>query len=51
MNGKLDTNALGTPAEGYGFSNNAVGWLSAPSFSTASFSYRKNLNLTIRLHY
>ncbi|MCY1289236.1 hypothetical protein D9M68_418490 [compost metagenome] len=52
MNGKLDTNALGIPVEGYGFSNNAVGWLSAPSFSAASFSYDgENLSLTIRLHY
>jgi uncharacterized protein (DUF2141 family) len=52
MNGKLDTNGLGIPAEGYGFSNNAVGWLGAPSFSDASFSYDGgNLNLTIRLHY
>lgn len=52
MNGKLDKSALGIPTEGYGFSNNAVGWLSAPSFSAASFSYDgKNSSLTIRLHY
>ncbi|RDK05708.1 hypothetical protein DN412_35505 [Cupriavidus lacunae] len=52
MNGKLDTNGLGIPTEGYGFSNDAVGWLGAPPFSAASFSYDGgNLSLTIRLHY
>jgi len=30
MNGKLDTNWAGVPTEGYGFSNNARGVLSAP---------------------
>jgi uncharacterized protein (DUF2141 family) len=39
MNGKLDTNALGIPKEGYGFSNNARGVIGAPSFSAASFPY------------
>ncbi|MFJ1258682.1 DUF2141 domain-containing protein, partial [Cupriavidus sp. CuC1] len=52
MNGKLDTNALGIPMEGYGFSNDAKGWLSAPTFSAASFSYDgQNLDMTITLHY
>ncbi len=52
MNGKLDTNALGIPTEGYGFSNDAKGWLSAPSFSAASFLYDgQNLDMTITLHY
>ncbi|MBU3937857.1 MAG: DUF2141 domain-containing protein [Proteobacteria bacterium] len=36
MNGKLDTNSLGVPTEGYGFSNDAKTWLGAPSFSAAS---------------
>jgi len=34
-NGKLDENAWGVPTEGYGFSNNAEGFLSAPSFKDA----------------
>lgn len=52
MNGKLDTNALGIPSEGYGFSNDATGWLGAPSFSAASFSYDgQALDLTITMHY
>ncbi|MHB0887805.1 DUF2141 domain-containing protein [Acidithiobacillus sp.] len=52
MNGKLDTNWLGIPTEGYGFSNDATALRGAPSFSAASFHYdRGNLDLTISLHY
>ena len=52
MNGKLDTNWLGIPTEGYGFSNDAKALLGAPSFSAASFQYDgRNLDLTISLHY
>jgi len=52
MNGKLDTNWLGIPKEGYGFSNNAKAILGAPSFSAASFPYDgQDLELTISLHY
>src|SRR5581483_9984203 len=52
MNGKLDTNWLGIPTEGYGFSNDAKALLGAPSFSAASFQYDgRNLDLTMSLHY
>jgi uncharacterized protein (DUF2141 family) len=52
MNGKLDTNFLGIPKEGYGFSNGARSLLGAPSFSAASFEYDGGtLDLTISLHY
>jgi uncharacterized protein (DUF2141 family) len=52
MNGKLDTNLLGIPTEGYAFSNDAKGLLGAPSFSAASFPYDgRDLELTISLHY
>ena len=52
MNGKLDTNLLGIPKEGYGFSNDAKALLGAPSFSAASFPYNgENLDLTISLNY
>lgn len=52
MNGKLDTNLLGVPKEGYGFSNDAKALLSAPSFSAAGFQYDgKNQDMTIGLHY
>jgi uncharacterized protein (DUF2141 family) len=52
MNGKLDTNWLGVPTEGYGFSNDAKTLIGPPSFSAASLPYDgQNLDLTISLHY
>ena len=39
MDGKLDTNWLGAPKEGYGFSNDAKAMLGPPSFSAARFQY------------
>jgi len=52
MDGKLNTNWLGIPTEGYGFSNNAKGLLGPPSFSAASFTYDgQDMELTISLHY
>jgi len=52
MNGKLETNWLGIPKEGYGFSNDAKGILGAPSFAAASFRYDgRSLDLTMSLHY
>jgi uncharacterized protein (DUF2141 family) len=37
-NGRLDENAWGVPTEGYGFSNNAEGFLGSPSFDAAGVS-------------
>jgi len=52
MNGKLDTNWLGIPKEGYGFSNDVKALLGAPSFSAASFKYDGGtLDLMVSLHY
>jgi uncharacterized protein (DUF2141 family) len=52
MNGMLDTNWLGIPTEGYGFSNDAKGLVGAPTFSAACFPYNgQNLDLTMRLRY
>ncbi len=52
MDGKLATNWLGVPREGYGFSNDAKASMSAPSFKAASFSYDgQNLDMTIKLNY
>ncbi|MCP1335524.1 DUF2141 domain-containing protein [Hyphomicrobiales bacterium FT118] len=34
-NGLLDTGIFGVPVEGYGFSNNAEGFLSAPAWRAA----------------
>lgn len=38
-NGKLDTNFLGIPSEGYCFSNNAVGNFGPASFEDAKFEF------------
>lgn len=37
-NGRMHTDALGLPQEGYGFGNDARGTLSAPSFESASYA-------------
>ncbi len=51
-NGKLGTNWLGIPKEGYGFSSGAEVTLSAPSFSDAVFSYDGgHLQMSISLTY
>jgi uncharacterized protein (DUF2141 family) len=51
-NGKLDTNWMGIPKEGYGFSSDAKARFSAPSFSDAKVRYDGGtLDLTITLHY
>ena len=52
MNGELDTNLMGIPTEGYGFSNTTIDEFGAPAFSAARFRYDgQNLNLTIKLKY
>lgn len=52
MDGKLGTNWIGVPTEGYGFSNEAEASMSAPSFEAARFPYDgQDLDLTIRLNY
>ena len=39
-NGRIDKNAWGVPTEGYGFGNNAQGFLSAPAFDAAAVDIR-----------
>ena len=52
MDGKLGTNSVGIPTEGYGFSNDASALMGAPSFGAASFAYNgRTHELTIRLNY
>ncbi len=51
-NGKLDTNWLGLPTEGYGFSSDPKVTLSTPPFSAAKFEYNGGtLDISINLHY
>jgi uncharacterized protein (DUF2141 family) len=46
-NGKLDTNALGIPEEGYGFSNDARGTFGPPTFPEAAFEFDGKTNKAI----
>ena len=47
--GKCNTNFLGAPKEGYGFSNNYKPFLSAPSFSDCKFNIQDVKAITIAL--
>lgn len=50
-NGTLDTNLLGIPREGVGISGNAAPAMGPPRFEQASFTFRGNGSVTIRLVY
>jgi uncharacterized protein (DUF2141 family) len=45
-NGAMDTNMLGMPTEGYGFSNN-VGKFGMPAFNEAAFSIEQNTQIEV----
>jgi uncharacterized protein (DUF2141 family) len=50
--GKLDTNLLGQPVEGYGFSNNARGTFGPPSYADAKFDLPPaGASITLKLSY
>lgn len=48
-NGKLDTGLFGIPTEKYGFSNNVMGFMGAPSFEKAKFEFPKTKVVRINL--
>jgi uncharacterized protein (DUF2141 family) len=48
--GKLATNALGVPTEGYGFSNDAQGVAGPPKFAQAAFDFDGKADTTIVIH-
>jgi uncharacterized protein (DUF2141 family) len=48
-NGKIDKNIVGMPTEKYGFSNNARGTFSAPSFQEASVEVNTDRKIVILL--
>lgn len=51
-NGKLDTNFLGIPTEGFGFGNDAMNTFGPPSFEKASFEWDgKDKTITMKLKY
>lgn len=51
-NGKLDSNFLGIPTEGYGFSRDAQGWFGPAKFDDAGFDVcEQPSRQTLRMHY
>lgn len=52
-NGKLDTNSLGVPTEGFGFSNDAQGVAGPPKFAQAAFDFdgKKDKAISFSLNY
>jgi uncharacterized protein (DUF2141 family) len=49
---ELDTNFLGIPSEGYGFSNNVKGMFGPPDFEDAVFELKeKEIILNIKMNY
>ena len=48
-NGKMDKNFLGIPKEQYGFSNNVMGRMAAPSFEQAKFEVTGPTTQNIKL--
>jgi len=47
LNGKLDTNMIGIPTEGYGFSNNVTGKFGPPSFEKWLFEISSDKKITL----
>ena len=45
---KLETNALGKPKEGYGFSNNAAGMFGMPSFDKWIFELNSSMKIRLK---
>ncbi|MBK9492256.1 MAG: DUF2141 domain-containing protein [Haliscomenobacter sp.] len=50
-NEKMDFNFLGIPKEGYGFSNDARGFMSAPAFEKQLINLDQDRAIQIRLSY
>ena len=52
-NGKLDTNSLGVPTEGFGFSNDAQPAGGPPKFNQAAFDFdgKANKSISFSLNY
>ena len=50
-NGKMDTNFLGMPKEGYGVSNNPKNRFLPPSFKQCKFKLNKTVTLKIYIQY
>lgn len=49
--GRLNTNIIGIPKEGYGVSNNNYNTFSAPGYKESSFQHNDRTELTIQMKY
>ena len=47
-NGKMDTGTFGIPKEGYGFSNNARGFMGPPDFEDMLFGVDGDVSMTLK---
>jgi len=50
-NGELDTGTFGIPEEGYGFSNDARGFMGPPSFEDQLFDLTDDKTMTLKTKY
>jgi uncharacterized protein (DUF2141 family) len=51
MNGKMETNRVGKPTEGYGFSNNVIGKLGPPPFEKWIFEVSGDKKIELKPTY
>jgi uncharacterized protein (DUF2141 family) len=51
MNGKMETNLVGKPTEGYGFSNNVIGKFGPPPFKKWLFEITADIKITLKPTY
>jgi uncharacterized protein (DUF2141 family) len=51
MNQKMETNLVGKPTEGYGFSNNVIGKFGPPPFEKWLFKVDGDKNITLKPTY
>lgn len=49
LSGVMETNPMGIPTEGYGFSNNATGMFGPPSFDKWIFELKNNMKLIVKI--
>jgi uncharacterized protein (DUF2141 family) len=48
---KMETNIVGIPTEGYGFSNNVLSKFGPPSFDKWIFDIKENLEMKLKIKY
>ena len=51
MNGEMETNLVGKPTEGYGFSNNVIGKFGPPPFEKWLFEINENKKIVLKPTY